>query len=246
MTINYDGEQPTVSARELHKSLEISKRFSAWFETNSQGFIENEDYRGAYLKVQGNQHGGEQEIQDYSLSVDMAKHICLMSRTEKGKECRQYLIDLEKAWNTPEQVFARALKMADQTIAKLKDTNKSLAEKIEADRPKTIFADAVSASHTSILIGDLAKLICQNGYQIGQKRLFQWMRDNGYLMVSGSSRNMPKQKYVEQGLFEIKESNVQNPDGSVRITRTTKVSGKGQLYFVNKFLGQETEKADGY
>ena len=246
--INYDGEQPTVSARELHKSLEISKRFSAWFETNSQGFIKNEDYTSVLTDTEVQNNGGVQirELQDYSLSVDMAKHICLMSRTEKGKECRQYLIDLEKAWNTPEQVFARALKMADRTIAKLKDTNKSLAEKIEADRPKTIFADAVSASHTSILIGDLAKLICQNGYQIGQKRLFQWMRDNGYLMVSGSSRNMPKQKYVEQGLFEIKESNVQNPDGSVRITRTTKVSGKGQLYFVNKFLGQETEKADGY
>lgn len=245
--INYDGEQPTVSARELHKSLEISKRFSAWFETNSQGFIENEDYTSVLTGTEVQNNGGVQirELQDYSLSVDMAKHICLMSRTEKGKECRQYLIDLEKAWNTPEQVFARALKMADQTIAKLKDTNKFLAEKIEADRPKTIFADAVSASHTSILIGDLAKLICQNGYQIGQKRLFQWMRDNGYLMVSGSSRNMPKQKYVEQGLFEIKESNVQNPDGSVRITRTTKVSGKGQLYFVNKFLGQEAEKADG-
>jgi anti-repressor protein len=245
--INYDGEQPTVSARELHKSLEISKRFSAWFETNSQGFIENEDYTSVLTGTEVQNNGGVQirELQDYSLSVDMAKHICLMSRTEKGKECRQYLIDLEKAWNTPEQVFARALKMADRTIAKLKDTNKSLAEKIEADRPKTIFADAVSASHTSILIGDLAKLICQNGYQIGQKRLFQWMRDNGYLMVSGSSRNMPKQKYVEQGLFEIKESNVQNPDGSVRITRTTKVSGKGQLYFVNKFLGQEAEKADG-
>lgn len=245
--INYDGEQPTLSARELHKSLEISKRFSAWFETNSQGFIENEDYTSVLTGTEVQNNGGVQirELQDYSLSVDMAKHICLMSRTEKGKECRQYLIDLEKAWNTPEQVFARALKMADRTIAKLKDTNKSLAEKIEADRPKTIFADAVSASHTSILIGDLAKLICQNGYQIGQKRLFQWMRDNGYLMVSGSSRNMPKQKYVEQGLFEIKESNVQNPDGSVRITRTTKVSGKGQLYFVNKFLGQEAEKADG-
>ena len=245
--INYDGEQPTVSARELHKSLEISKRFSAWFETNSQGFIESEDYTSVLTGTEVQNNGGVQirELQDYSLSVDMAKHICLMSRTEKGKKCRQYLIDLEKAWNTPEQVFARALKMADRTIAKLKDTNKSLAEKIEADRPKTIFADAVSASHTSILIGDLAKLICQNGYQIGQKRLFQWMRDNGYLMVSGSSRNMPKQKYVEQGLFEIKESNVQNPDGSVRITRTTKVSGKGQLYFVNKFLGQEAEKADG-
>lgn len=241
MAINYDGNEPTVSARELHKSLEISKRFSAWFETNSQGFVENEDYTSVLAGTEVQNNGGVQirELQDYSLTVDMAKHICLMSRTEKGKECRQYLIDLEKAWNTPEQVFARALKMADQTIAKLKDTNKSLTEKIEADRPKTIFADAVSASHTSILIGDLAKLICQNGYQIGQKRLFQWMRDNGYLMVSGSSRNMPKQKYVEQGLFEIKESNVQNPDGSVRITRTTKVSGKGQLYFVNKFLGQE-------
>lgn len=208
MTINYNGDEPTVSARELHKSLEISKRFSAWFETNSQGFVENEDYTSVLTGTEVQNNGGVQirELQDYSLSVDMAKHICLMSRTEKGKECRQYLIDLEKAWNTPEQVFARALKMADQTIAKLKDTNKSLAEKIEADRPKTIFADAVATSHTSILIGDLAKLICQNGYQIGQKRLFQWMRDNGYLMVSGSSRNMPKQKYVEQGLFEIKES----------------------------------------
>ena len=106
-------------------------------------------------------------------------------------------------------------------------------------RPKEIFADAVSASHTSILIGDLAKLICQNGYQIGQKRLFQWLRDNGYLMKNGSSRNMPQQRYVEQGLFEVKESNIQNPDGSVRITRTTKVTGKGQIYFTNKFLAEK-------
>lgn len=143
------------------------------------------------------------------------------------------------------ELMAKAILVAQKTIEHKNQIIEQQKAKIEQDRPKTIFADAVSASHTSILIGDLAKLICQNGYQIGQKRLFQWMRDNGYLMVSGSSRNMPKQKYVEQGLFEIKESNVQNPDGSVRITRTTKVSGKGQLYFVNKFLGQETEKADG-
>ena len=144
-----------------------------------------------------------------------------------------------------DDLMAKAILVAQKKIKERDRIIEQQKQKIEADRPKTIFADAVSASHTSILIGDLAKLICQNGYQIGQKRLFQWMRDNGYLMVSGSSRNMPKQKYVEQGLFEIKESNVQNPDGSVRITRTTKVSGKGQLYFVNKFLGQETEKADG-
>ena len=137
------------------------------------------------------------------------------------------------------ELMAKAILVAQKTIEHKNQIIEQQKAKIEADRPKTIFADAVSTSHTSILIGDLAKLICQNGYQIGQKRLFQWMRENGYLMVSGSSRNMPKQKYVEQGLFEIKESSVQNPDGSVRITRTTKVSGKGQLYFVNKFLGQD-------
>lgn len=111
--------------------------------------------------------------------------------------------------------------------------------KIKEMQPKAIFADAVSASETSILVGDLAKLICQNGYQIGQKRLFEWLRQNGYLMKCGSSRNMPTQRYLEQGLFEVKESNVQNPDGSIRITRTTKITGRGQLYFVNKFLGRK-------
>lgn len=113
--------------------------------------------------------------------------------------------------------------------------------KIKEMQPKAIFADAVSASETSILVGDLAKLICQNGYQIGQKRLFEWLRQNGYLMKCGSSRNMPTQRYLEQGLFEVKESNVQNPDGSIRITRTTKITGRGQLYFVNKFLGRKEE-----
>ena len=133
--------------------------------------------------------------------------------------------------------MARALKLADRTIERLKSDNKLLEQKIEQDKPKVIFSDAVSTSHTSILVGDLAKLICQNGVQIGQKRLFEWLRQNGYLIKSGSSKNMPMQRYVEQGLFEVKESNVQNPDGSVRITKTTKVTGKGQIYFVNKFIG---------
>lgn len=236
IAVNFDTQ--TVSARDLHKALGIEKRFSAWFETNSQGFVENEDFTSVLSGTVVN-NGATRELQDYELSVDMAKHICLMSRTEKGKECRQYLIDLEKAWNTPEQVMARALKLADQTIDRLKEDNRLLEQKIEADKPKTIFADAVSTSHTSILVGDLAKLICQNGVQIGQKRLFDWMRDNGYLIKNGSSRNMPMQRYVERGLFEVKESTVQNPDGSVRITKTTKVTGKGQIYFVNKFVSKE-------
>ena len=224
LRVSYESDEPRISARELYKNLGISKRFSAWFESNSQGFAEKEDYTSVLIGTEVQNNGGIQkrELQDCSLTVDMAKHICLMSRTEKGKQCRQYLIDLEKAWNTPEQVMA-------------------IEQKIEQDRPKAIFADAVSASETSILVGDLAKLICQNGYQIGQKRLFEWLRQNGYLMKCGSSRNMPTQRYLEQGLFEVKESNVQNPDGSIRITRTTKITGRGQLYFVNKFLGRKEE-----
>lgn len=136
-----------------------------------------------------------------------------------------------------EELMAQAVLVAQRKIAERDKIIAKQNAKIEADKPKTIFADAVATSHTSILVGDLAKLICQNGIQIGQKRLFTWLRDNGYLMKYGTSKNMPIQKYVEQGLFEIKESSIQNPDGSVRITKTTKVTGKGQIYFINKFIG---------
>lgn len=233
--INYDGEQPTVSARALHTGLEISRRFSVWFETNSQGFVENEDYTSVLSGTVVN-NGAHREIQDYSLSVDMAKHICLMSRTEKGKQIRQYFIDLEKAWNTPEQIMARALKVADKRIELLKQDNVLLAQDVERMRPKEIFADAVAASHTSILIGKLAKLLKQNGVETGQRRLFSWLRNHGYLIKGGSSRNMPTQKSMELGLFEIKETTISNPDGSIRISRTTKVTGRGQQYFINKFI----------
>ena len=110
---------------------------------------------------------------------------------------------------------------------------------IERMRPKEIFADAVTASDSSILIGDLAKLLRQNGVDTGQKRLFEQLRNEGYLMKTGSSRNMPKQKYVENGFFQIKETVISNPDGSVRMTKTTKVTGKGQQHFLNKYLKKE-------
>lgn len=135
-----------------------------------------------------------------------------------------------------DELMAKALLVAQNKIAERDAIIQHQKAQIEADKPKTIFADAVSASQSSILVGDLAKLICQNGIQIGQKRLFEWLRDNGYLIKSGISKNMPMQRYVEQGLFEIKERNIQNPDGSIRITKTTKVTGKGQVYFINKFL----------
>ncbi len=138
---------------------------------------------------------------------------------------------IQKALTSPDFLIQLATQLKEE-----QEKNKELAAATERMRPKEIFADAVSTSKSSILIGDLAKLICQNGVQIGQKRLFDWLRANGYLLSNGSSRNMPAQRYMEQGLFEVKESTIMNPDGSQRVTRTTKVTGKGQVYFVNKFL----------
>lgn len=237
--INYETEQPTISARDLHEGLEIKSNFTTWFERMTEyGFTDN-DYKKCFPNLESGCNGGQNMV-DYEISVDMAKQICMIQRSEKGRQYRQYFLDLEKAWNTPEQIFARALKMADAEMEKLKSDNQYLIADIERMKPKEIFADAVATSKTSILIGDLAKLLKQNGIETGQKRLFDWMRQNGYLIKrKGTDWNSPTQKAMELGLFEVKESTVNNPDGSVRINKTTKVTGKGQQYFVNKFLNQE-------
>lgn len=230
--INYDGEQPTVSARGLHEKLHIETPFKKWIDRMCEyGFEEFKDF---WTKM--SESTGGRPSTEYDLSIDMAKQICMIQRSPEGKQIRQYFIDLEKAWNTPEQIMARALKVADKRIELLKQDNVVLAQDVERMRPKEIFADAVAASHTSILIGELAKLLKQNGVETGQRRLFTWMRDNGYLIKGGSSRNMPTQKGMELGLFEIKETTINNPDGSIRISRTTKVTGRGQQYFINKFI----------
>ncbi|AEF25748.1 phage antirepressor protein [Streptococcus parauberis KCTC 11537] len=233
ITLN-ENHEPVVSARDLHKGLEISKRFSAWFDQNSKLFIENEEFtsvpKGTPV-IGGN--GNIQYLDDFALTIDMAKQLAMMSRTDKGKEVRKYFIQVEKDFNSPEKIMARALLMADKKVH-------TLQAQIEADKPKVIFADAVSASHTSILVGDLAKLISQNGYKIGANRLFSWLRENGYLINrKSSSWNMPTQKSMELKLFEIKETNIQHADGHISINKTPKVTGKGQQYFINKFLGQK-------
>ena len=238
LRINYESEQPTVSARELHEGLEIKTAFKDWFpRMTDYGFESGVDFnllKNEQVRLEGKREV-KRELVDYAISIDMAKQICMIQRTDKGKQYRQYFIDLEKAWNTPEQVMARALKIANNEIDKLKADNKVLIADTERMKPKEIFADAVESSRTSILIGDMAKLICQNGHEIGQNRLFEWMRQNDYLIKSGGSKNMPTQKAMEQKLFEVKERTVVNPDGSVRITRTTLVTGKGQIHFINKF-----------
>ena len=233
LKINYETEQPTVSARDLHAGLEIKSKYADWFTNMSTyGFTENEDY----MTVSKNLENGGRIIEHF-ISVDMAKQICMIQRNEKGRQYRQYFLDLEKAWNTPEQIFARALKMADQQIEKLKASNAGLLTDVQRMKPKEVFADAVSVSNTCILIGELAKILKQNGVDIGQNRLFAWMRENRFLISrKGTDYNMPTQRSMEAGLFEIKERTINNPDGSVRITKTVLVTGKGQQYFVNKFL----------
>lgn len=230
--ITVNADTMTVSARDLHKALEIEKRFSAWFETNAQGFVEGEDYTSVLSGTVVN-NGAFRELDDYECSLDMAKHICLMSRTEKGKQCRQYLINLEKAWNDPAQVMARALKVADQTIAQLSARAERLEIENKAMQPKAIFADAVSASDTSILVRDLAKIIKQNGKEMGEKRFYKWLREHGYI-IKGSTQ--PTQRAMEMGLFEIVERTVQRADMPPIVTSTTKITGKGQQYFINKLL----------
>lgn len=229
LKVNYANDRITLSARELHEFLEIETPFKKWFGRMAEyGFSQEIDYREVMDKIVQNPKGGRPST-DYEITLDMAKEIAMIQRSDKGKEVRQYFLELERRWNSPEAVMNRALEYSRKQVKALMEENKEL-------KPKALFADAVSASDESILIGQLAKLIRQNGYEIGQNRLFEWMRENGYLIKSGSRRNQPTQRAMDMGLFEVKERTISNPDGSTRITLTTKITGKGQVYFVNKFL----------
>lgn len=233
VTLN-DNHEPIVSARQLHQTLDVKKRFSAWFEQNIKGFVEDYDFTGVPggTPVKGG-NGNTQYLDDYALTLDTAKHLAMMSKTDKGQEVRAYFIQIEKDYNSPEKIMARALLMADKKVHQLE-------AQIEADRPKVLFADAVSASHTSILVGELAKLLKQNGVDIGATRLFTWLRNHGYLIKrNGRDWNMPTQKSVELGLIRVKETSITHSDGHITVSKTPLVTGKGQQYFINKFLNQE-------
>ena len=227
--VNYDNERITLSARDLHNFLEVTERFNSWFERmNQYGFVDGVDFTSVKNFTLVN-NGAKRKIDDYQITIEMAKEIAMLQRNEKGKQARQYFIELEKKWNSPEAVINRALEYSRKQVKALMLENSEL-------KPKAIFADAVSASKTSILVGELAKVLKANDIDIGQKRLFAWLRDNHYLMQKGESYNLPTQKSMDLGLMEIKKSTVNNADGSIRTVTTTKITGKGQVYFVNKFL----------
>lgn len=224
-----NAERITVSARDLYEFLEATERFNSWFERMTQyGLTEGEDFnplKSLRVQTEGNREV-QREVDDYQLTIDTAKQIAMLQRNEKGTQARKYFIQVENAWNSPERVMARALEIAHKTIATLEIENKEM-------KPKALFADAVAQSYTSILVYDLAKLICQNGVKIGGNRLWTWLRDNGYIFKHSCE---PTQKSMEMKLFEVIERTVQRSGHDPKVTRTTRVTGKGQVYFINKVL----------
>lgn len=228
ITLN-DNQEPVVSGRQLHEALGVKTAYKDWFPRMTEyGFVEGQDFCSNLSESTG----GRRAV-DHIIKLDMAKEIAMIQRTDKGKQVRAYFIQIEKDYNSPEKIMARALLMADKKVHKLE-------AQIEADRPKVLFADAVSASKSSCLIGELAKILKQNGIDIGQNKLFQWLRDNGYLISRrGDSWNQPTQKSMQLALFEMKKTVINHADGHTSTNTTTKVTGKGQQYFINKFLNQE-------
>ncbi len=232
--ITSTGEK-VVYGTDLHRVLEVKSHYRDWGKNrlNDIGAIENEDFEGAEILAPSGQM-----IRNHIICLDTAKEMAMLERNEKGKQIRRYFIQIEKKYRgsvpgvvpTGKQLMALAVIEAQKTIAEQEQA-------ICRMKPKEIFADAVAASKSSILIGELAKLIRQNGIDTGEKRLFAWMRQQGFLISRrGTDYNMPTQRGMELKLFEVKERMINYPDGSVRITKTTVVTGKGQQYFINKFL----------
>lgn len=225
--------EPIISGRELHEKLRVGTHYKDWIKRMlDYGFTENQDYTPLIFEHPQN----KQETSDVLMKLDMAKEICMLQRNEIGKQFRKYFIQVEKEFNSPEKIMARAVLIADRKVNTLTIEVKELKDKIETDRPKVIFAEALAVSEKSILIGELSKILNQNGVEIGAKRLFEWLRSNNYLMAKGESYNQPSQKSMNLKLMEIKKTTINNSDGSVRVTTTTKITPKGQEYFINKFL----------
>ena len=238
LKINYETEQPTVSARDLHEKLEISKRFSAWFETNSKGFVEGQDYTSVLSGTVVN-NGATREIQDFNISTEMAKHICLMSRTEKGMQCRQYFIDLEKAWNTPEQIMARALMMANRSINSLKDRCKFLGEQVVEQQqiitelqPKANYVDKILQSKSLVTITQIAK-----DYGLSGRKMNQILKDLKIQYKVGGQWVLYS-KYQNNGYVHSRTIDITRTDGRPDVTMQTEWTQKGRLFLYEELKKQ--------
>jgi anti-repressor protein len=229
----FKGEQ-VVSARELHQFLDSKQDFSTWIKSRIEkyGFEEGLDFTTFHKVVE------RAKRIEYALTTNTAKEIAMVEGNEKGKQARQYFIECEKAALA---IHSRILSRKELLLMNLEAEEKM--EKAQAQlaiqEPKVLFANAVAASKSSVLVAELAKVLKQNSINIGGIRLFEWLRYKGYLISrKGTDYNMPTQRSMNLGLFEIKLGSHVHADGHTSITKTAKVTGKGQVYFVNKFLNQ--------
>ena len=221
-----DRQEQIVNARELHEKLQSKRDFSNWIADRIEkyGFVENTDFTTILLKSTGGRPRTE-----YALTLDTAKEIAMVENNEQGRKIRRYFIEVEKK--------SRNMFEIPKTLPEALRKAAELAEQLEQQKPKVLFADSVETSKNSVLINELSKILKQNGYDIGQNRLFEKLRNEGYLIKQkGQNWNLPTQKSMELGLFEVKKTVVNKPNGDIMAKPTTKVTGKGQIYFVNKFL----------
>jgi len=235
--INYENNNPTVSGRDLHEFLEITERYSNWFERMTQyGFQENVDYLGCkYFNTQA-----RQELQDHAMTLDMAKEICMIQRNDKGKEARQYFIEIEKKYKQQSTDFtlpvfdSKFMFQIAQRMERLESDNAKKDEVIAELTPMAEFASKILKSKDSLLVREYAKIMFEEKViTFGEKKLYSWFRENGYLMKN----NEPYQKYMQY--FEVLERPVDTPFGE-RLTRTTKITPKGQIYFYHKLKSRST------
>lgn len=222
-----ESQEPVVSARELHKVLEVKKQFTDWWkQQQGYGFEENQDFVVYTSRCMANQHGGKKEIKDYAMKLDMAKELAMVSKTDKGKEVRKYFIQVEKDFNSPEKIMARALVIANKQIS-------TLQLKLEEQQPMVEFAETVANTKDYIDMNEMAK-VCNdeklliNGKLIGRNKLYNWLRDRGYIMQNSTQ---PYQKYINNGLFKVVEVVKNTAYGSKTNTKTL-ISGKGQIKIV--------------
>ena len=231
------GEK-VVYGTELHAVLEVKSNYREWIKRRfvECDAVETEDYTSVEISTVS---GGSPKKENI-IKLDIAKEMAMLERNAKGKQVRRYFIQVEKKYRESKPCVPTGKELMALAVLEAQKTISEQNQAIERMKPKEIFADAVVASKSSILIGELAKMLRQNGIDTGERRLFGWMRREGYLIRrKGTDYNMPTQRGMELGLFEIRERTVSNPDGSSRMTKTVLVTGKGQQYFINKFLGRE-------
>ena len=235
--IEYTNDNPTVLGRDLHEALGVKTEYKNWFPRMCEyGFFEGKDFRSFLTESTG----GRPAL-NHQITLSMAKELCMLQRSEKGKEFRQYFIAVEEAWNKPEAVMARALQMANRTVEQLKKGVAELTEQNAALLPKAEYYDAVKDTSTVIQVKELSAYLCSNGVKIGRNKLFEKLRNDGFLCKSGETRNLPTQEALDAQLMEVKQS-VFVRNGEVTTGSTTYITQKGLEYFLRRYGGVRQHK----